>query len=336
MRIFYQLSEYVSHRKAGQDYCRCLASLGHSLVAAPERADVCVVHDEPYLLAEHMRRKPGLQDRPLAAYCVWEVETPPDAFAGQLAPAHAVWTCSEHSATALRQVHPEVSVVPHVVERIRPSQQDTRRMARETGHEPGRFQFLSVIDGVNRRKNLPGLLHAFSLLPPGTARLVVKQYRHSLDLSGLPGVVAVDRQLTDGEMAALHALSGAYVSAHRAEAWGLSLSEAMVHGRPVIATGWSGNMEYMDATCALPVEHTLTNIAKDDLRQLPPFFTSYMRWAKVDGQAMAETMLRCAHGQIDPQLGERARKRMERYAPQQVARILSRRLDRLLHLTRRT
>lgn len=333
MRVFYQLSDYVSHRKAGEDYCRCLASLGHSLVAAPERADVCVVHDEPYLLAEHMGRKPGLKDRPLAAYCVWEVQTPPRAFAAQLAPAHVVWTCSEHSASALRQAHAEVRVVPHVVERIRPTQQDTRRMAREIGFEPGECLFLTVVDGVNRRKNLPGLLRAFARLPRGAARLVVKQYRQPVDLSGLPGVVSVDRQLTDGELAALHALSGVYVSAHRAEAWGLSLSEAMCHGRPVLATGWSGNMEYMDDTCAVPLPCKLHNIPQEDLELLPPFFTADMRWAVVDEDALYRAMLDCAQGRLDPELGRRARERMEDYSPQRVARILSDRLQELREMT---
>jgi glycosyltransferase involved in cell wall biosynthesis len=34
-------------------------------------------------------------------------------------------------------------------------------------------------------------------------------------------------------------------------------AEAMLLGRPVVATGWSGNMEYMDADCAALVGFSL-------------------------------------------------------------------------------
>jgi glycosyltransferase involved in cell wall biosynthesis len=46
-------------------------------------------------------------------------------------------------------------------------------------------------------------------------------------------------------ISALHRLAHVYVSAHHSEAWGITMSDAMLCGTPVIATGYSGNMEYM-------------------------------------------------------------------------------------------
>ena len=58
----------------------------------------------------------------------------------------------------------------------------------------------------------------------------------------------------------LTALCDCYVSLHRAEAFGLAMAEAMWFGKPVIATGYSGNLDYMTARTARLVEHRLVAI----------------------------------------------------------------------------
>ena len=52
------------------------------------------------------------------------------------------------------------------------------------------------------------------------------------------------------QVLALYASADVYVSLHRAEGLGLGMLEAMRLGIPVIATGWSGNMSFMDHRCA--------------------------------------------------------------------------------------
>ena len=46
-------------------------------------------------------------------------------------------------------------------------------------------------------------------------------------------------------MAAITQLVDAHVSLHRSEGFGLHLADAMAAGKPVIATGYSGNLAYM-------------------------------------------------------------------------------------------
>ncbi|MGD0338049.1 MAG: glycosyltransferase [Bacteroidota bacterium] len=55
-----------------------------------------------------------------------------------------------------------------------------------------------------------------------------------------------------------------YVSLHRSEGFGLGMFEAMVMGKPVIATAYGGNCEYMHDTHSLLVDYELTT-SKDTL-----------------------------------------------------------------------
>jgi glycosyltransferase involved in cell wall biosynthesis len=58
-------------------------------------------------------------------------------------------------------------------------------------------------------------------------------------------VIVIDGPLTRADVLALIASCDAYVSLHRAEGFGLPPLEAMSLGRPVVATAWSGNLDYM-------------------------------------------------------------------------------------------
>jgi hypothetical protein len=60
-----------------------------------------------------------------------------------------------------------------------------------------------------------------------------------------PDIRVIDSCFTAGQKNALIRLSDCYVSLHRAEGLGLTLAEAMALERPVIATGYSGNLEFM-------------------------------------------------------------------------------------------
>ena len=90
----------------------------------------------------------------------------------------------------------------------------------------------------------------------------------------------------------VHALithCAAYVSLHRAEGLGLTMSEAMSAGRPVIATGYSGNLDFMTPDNSLLVGYRSVEIPASARPYGPP-----TRWAEPD-LAEAVRQLRWVH-----------------------------------------
>jgi glycosyltransferase involved in cell wall biosynthesis len=115
------------------------------------------------------------------------------------------------------------------------------------------FDFLSTAE----RKNPLGLVEAFcrAFGPEDGPVLVVKSInagqrpadaeRLRLRVAGLPHVVLLEDYLDADHRDALMAACDCYVSLHRSEGLGLTIAEAMAWGKPVIATRYSGNLQFM-------------------------------------------------------------------------------------------
>ena len=116
----------------------------------------------------------------------------------------------------------------------------------------------------------------------------------------------VSEILPPQQHAALLSSANAFVSLHRSEGFGMGLAEAMAMGIPVIATGWSGNMEFMDEASAMLVDFTLRAVRAGEY----PHYEG-CRWAEPDISHAARLMRQL---QEDPLVGtnlaERGRERV--------------------------
>jgi len=122
------------------------------------------------------------------------------------------------------------------------------------------------------RKNPWAVLAAFERAFPthNHARLVIKTNNARVNgkphpalaelqqrIAGNPAVSLLEASLSYADVLSLYASADVLVSLHRSEGLGLSPMEAMRLGKAVIATGWSGNMTYMDHTNSAPVRYRL-------------------------------------------------------------------------------
>jgi hypothetical protein len=138
-----------------------------------------------------------------------------------------------------------------------------------------------------------------------------------------------DIRLLDGDRSASEARSATaacdcYVSLHRATAFGLPIAEAMGLGKPVIATGYSGNLDYMTRDNGRLVDHRLQPIGAGH-DPYPPQAT----WAEPD-VAQASDLMRELFGDREAAraLGAAAADSIrETHSLGAVAELLGRRLE---------
>jgi len=113
-------------------------------------------------------------------------------------------------------------------------------------------------------------------------------------------VSVISHAMTDNEAKNLVRNCDCFVSLHRSEGFGRGLAEAMVLGKPVIATAYSGNMDFMNEMVSLPITFSL----------IPLLEGEYPQWQQ---QVWA-----------NPNVADAARKMIELLASPQTGRALGR------------
>jgi glycosyltransferase involved in cell wall biosynthesis len=218
----------------------------------------------------------------------WEVEDFPDSFDTAIELVDEIWAISEFVRTAIaRKTDKPVYVIPYPV----PELPRTAELDRDALRLPDRPYLLYMFDyfSVFERKNPVGLVEAFTAaFADGQGpELVIKsvngeRFRSQREqlLSACRGrsdIHLIEDYLDADVVGSLIAHCAAYVSLHRAEGLGLTMSEAMSAGRPVIATGYSGNLDFMNDENSLLVGYELAEIPASARPYGPP-----TRWAEPD------------------------------------------------------
>jgi len=111
-----------------------------------------------------------------------------------------------------------------------------------------------------------------------TLEQAVKQIRKG----DYPKIHFLHGELSSDEMAALyrHPTIRAFVSMTRGEGWGLPILEAAASGLPVIATNWSGHLDFLSRGRFIPVNYMLMPIP--DSKVDNKIFVKGARWANPD------------------------------------------------------
>lgn len=200
------------------------------------------------------------------AYWAWELPDPPLDWMDCDRNVNEIWTPSAFSRASLARLSAKpIHVVPHYVP-VRPVPR------RRRFYEP--FTVLAMADSRSSlsRKNPEGALRAFRAAfgSSRAVRLVLKLSGRDEDIRSLEAsfgdllagtnVRIVKGYLDTTELSALYENTDVLLSLHRAEGFGLPMMEAMAHGVPVVATGWSGNLTFMSAADSHLVPYTLVPV----------------------------------------------------------------------------
>jgi glycosyltransferase involved in cell wall biosynthesis len=324
----------------------CVVDFPDAGSANADRSLVGVLADNPYPVnvihltpdqLPHLLRVRGnafLRDKYNVGYWMWELPELPPALHASFAYLDEVWVGSGYCLETIARAAPvPVVKVPLALSLDAVAAPSAGRRA--FGLPEGVFLFLFMFDAHSTlaRKNPAGVIQAFRRAFKDTedVGLVVKLGRGTprirrllQDEAGDARVVVIDRVLERPAVTALVQAIDCYVSLHRSEGFGLTMAEAMALGKPVVATGYSANTDFMTPANSLLVRYDLVELQEDH----PPY-PKGGTWAEPDLDHAAE-LLRWVHENREAarRLGERAARDVRDYlAPAAVGRLIAGRLE---------
>lgn len=268
----------------------------------------------------------------------WELPRYPAVWARQLDRFDEIWAPSAFVEESLR---PAVSV-PVVRMRNACEPHFTTLIEKPFfGIPRDSFAILYFFDlrSFTSRKNPWGAIETFRRLiaarPSCKAHLVLKLNYSAYDpgvataigaeISQMPGrVTVIDATITNNETKNLVRCCDCFLSLHRSEGFGRGPAEAMFFAKPVIATGWSGNMEYMNERVAFPIRYMLQAVKKDEYLEFED-----QVWAEPDIAHAAKVLIRILdYPSFGRKVGARARKHMRReFSDAVLGAVYRRRLE---------
>ena len=269
--------------------------------------DICYLNvNEIHVMSDDELRPRG-DSHYVIGYWFWELPSVSDTFVDQIDRVDEIWVGSNFTREAfLGHTDKPVQVMPCVVT-PQPSAPATRKSL-ELPDSSCIFFFHFDAFSTLARKNPWAVISAFRKAfsaeeRAGPVRLVLK----TINLSRCPPAagerlrremyevdgILLDMELPGPEMASLIACSDVYVSLHRSEGFGLGLAEAMLAGLPVIATAYSGNLDFMTHQNSCLVGYGLTPVSDSEISFNPGMefvYEPHQLWAEANISHAAQWM----------------------------------------------
>ncbi len=210
-------------------------------------------------------------------YWAWELSSFPSAWEPAIDLMDELWAPTEFIREALKKsTSKPVYTVPLRVAPGLPS----KTTVYDFGVPENSFTFLFFFDFSSyiARKNPWAIIQAFRKAFAGMTgelapRLVIKTIGHSLFPKEYAQLVQesqhdnrihlINQSVSRADMNGLLSSSSCFVSMHRSEGFGRGVAEAMYFEKPVIATGYSGNTDFMNNTNSYLIDYKLVPVPDD-------------------------------------------------------------------------
>ncbi|MEG4856401.1 glycosyltransferase [Microcoleus sp. K1-B1] len=228
-------------------------------------------------------------------FWAWELPAFPPEWQPAFNHFHEIWTYSNYCAEAISAVSPipVIKIMPSIALPAPSLKREALNLPKD------KFIFLFAFDFSSRieRKNTLATIQAFKQAfgEDNSVLLVIKSSnsnKFSAAQASLNSAIAnnsnikhLDGYLSKNKLNGLLYNCDCYVSLHRCEGFGLTMAEAMFYGKPVIATGYSSNTEFMNVGNSYLVKYKLIPIDKD----CGPYKKGNV-WAQADVEHAADLM----------------------------------------------
>ncbi|WP_436971990.1 glycosyltransferase family 4 protein [Paraburkholderia fungorum] len=296
---------------------------------------ICLPAPEMVRLALEGGRK--LIDAPTYKIGAWPWELPhwPSAFGNVHHMVDEIWAQSRFVQSVYSPLgDTPVHYMPMAVEV--PALKDPTR--ERFGLPSNEFLFYLMFDGnswLSRKNPLAGVQafkQAFGQQGAGVG-LAIKAmnvrdddpvWRAVLDLAaGDSRIYIMSERMSRQDSTDFMACCDAYVSLHRSEGFGRVIAEAMALGQPVVATNFSGNVDFCEADTAFLVDGELIPLRAGDY-----LFSEGQYWCDPDVAIAAEQLKRMIDdAPLRERIAQAGKARIERdYSVDAVARAYARRL----------
>jgi glycosyltransferase involved in cell wall biosynthesis len=287
-----------------------------------------VMRDGPGVLADHYN----------IGWWPWELPVWPRRWASAFELVDEVWaatgfTQSMYAAATARPV--TLMPLPATVERLVPTPR------RELGLPARKFLFLFIFDFNSHlpRKNPWAVVAAFqAAFAPSdrTVGLVLKTMNTRADdaqwqafktlCSQDKRISLMEQTLDRGAVLGLVQACDAYVSLHRAEGFGRTLAEAMLLGKPVVATDFSGNVDFLSSRTGFPVAWQRQLLAPGDYPFVEADDAAW--WAEPEVGDAARQLIAARAAAAEPAFAPRVlRYARKQFAPDRIGALMRQRLE---------
>lgn len=313
-----------------------------SLIGRPLPYEIQVVHATPENYAP--LRDPSAYN---IAYTTWETDKLPTGWTDECNIMDEIWVPSNWNKEVFARsgVTRPIQVIPHILEL--PDVSDAKQIDLEV--EEDTYIFYSIFQWL-ARKNPTGLLKAYlsEFKANENVCLVLKTYRintsvpeqtiikqdianikRGMRLEEYPPIRFLGGLLSREHMKGLHTQGDCFVLPHCAEGFGIPHAEAMSYGKPVIATGYSGNLDFMDAENSLLVASQETPVCN----MIFPHYNATMTWAEPSVSDIKKKMRWCFENRGEARaLGTRARASIKKQlSPKKISDLIVKRLKEILN-----
>ena len=231
----------------------------------------------------------------IIGYWAWELNRPPSTWKPIARHLDEIWVPSDYTRSVLIELNMQLSISTIPI----PIYAGAEHTPIRRGDVAAKCLIMADGRSSFARKNILAAVQIFSeAVTTGLqAQLTVKTrnaaeypsfYRTLNTIANAnPMIDVLDESLSNEQRWELIRDHDIVISAHRAEGFGMHLAEAMSLGKVVLATGWSGNMQFMKEGNSILLPYTLVDV--EDTTEIYESLAN-AAWAEVDVHASAESL----------------------------------------------